>query len=637
MSTPKEILKQYWGYEAFRPMQEDIINTVLAGEDVLALLPTGGGKSLCFQVPALAKEGICLVVSPLIALMKDQVANLEKKGIPALSIHSGMPFMEVRKTLQNAAYGPFKFLYLSPERLQTKLFQEWLPALHVNLIAVDEAHCISQWGYDFRPPYLRIAELRAQLPSVPVLALTASATDLVQKDICEKLAFNRFRVFRQSFEKPNLSFSIFEVDSKINKLVQVLNAVPGCGIVYCKSRRKTKDVAELLRLHHIAADFYHAGLTNEERAQKQQAWIDNKTRIMVCTNAFGMGIDKPDVRTVVHMDVPDCVENYYQEAGRAGRDGLKAYAVLLYKQADISNLQLLPDSKYPLMIDIRKVYGALGNFLQIETGSGEFLSYEFDLNLFIKNFQLDAVQTVNVLKVLEQEELLIFNEQVFIPAKICFTTNKDTLNEFEKLHPEFDDLIKALLRNYQGIFDSYINVNERTIATFVKTSIVNITEQLNQLTRYSILDFQPQKDKPQIFFQHNRVRQQDLLMDQKRYAERKEIYKRRVQAMIAYTTGTVCRSLFVGNYFGDDQMKNCGICDVCLANKGKAVISSADFEEIKIKLLNELDSKDLTAKELQQQLKQVSKEKLYAVINWLIKEEIIEVQRNGALTQKKNS
>jgi ATP-dependent DNA helicase RecQ len=517
------------------------------------------------------------------------------------------------------------------------LFQEWLPDLKVNLIAVDEAHCISQWGYDFRPPYLRIANLRHQLPHVPVLALSASATSLVQQDICEKLLFNRFRVFRQSFEKPNLSFSIFEVDSKINKLVQVLNAVPGCGIVYCKSRRKTKDVAELLRLHNIVADFYHAGLTNDERASKQQAWIDNKTRIMVCTNAFGMGIDKPDVRTVVHVDVPDCVENYYQETGRAGRDGKKAYAVLLFKQEDINNLKLLPDIKYPLMIDIRKVYGALGNFLQIETGNGDKQSYEFDLNLFVKNFKLEAIQTVNVLKVLEQEELLIFNEQVFIPAKICFTTNKDTLNEFEKLHPEFDEVIKAMLRNYQGIFDNYININERTIASLVKTSIANVTEHLNQLMRYGIIDFQPQKDKPQIFFQHNRVRQQDLLIDQKRYTERKEIYKRRVQAMIAYVTGNVCRSLFVGNYFGDDQMKKCGVCDVCLSNKDNLPMTAADFEAIKNAVLNELAQKDWLAKDLQVQLKQIPKEKLHKVMDWLMKEEIISMNLNGALTQKKNA
>ena len=381
------ILKEYWGYDSFRPLQEDIIRSILENKDVLALLPTGGGKSICFQVPAMATEGLCLVVSPLIALMKDQVENLRHRNITAYAIYSGMSRKEVLNVLQVAGNSNCKFLYVSPERLETKLFLEWLPSLDISLIAVDEAHCISQWGYDFRPPYLRIATLRQELPGVPVLALTASATPEVQNDICEKLSFANYRVFRQSFERPNLSYSVFRVDSKINKVIEVLQKVPGTGIVYCRSRKRTKEISDLLNMHGISADFYHAGLGGELRSKKQEDWIRNKTRIMVCTNAFGMGIDKPDVRVVVHADVPDCLENYYQEAGRAGRDGKKAYAVLLYHTQELEELEKLPDTRFPTIQDIRSVYASLTNYLQIQAGTGEGEYYDFDIGDFLKKFQ----------------------------------------------------------------------------------------------------------------------------------------------------------------------------------------------------------------------------------------------------------
>jgi ATP-dependent DNA helicase RecQ len=449
-----QILKQYWGYDAFRGEQEKIINTVIAGKNVLALLPTGGGKSICFQVPALMKDGLCLVISPLIALMKDQVENLKRRNISAIALYSGMSYYDVRETLQQTVQGNYKFLYLSPERLETRLFKEYLSALNISLVAIDEAHCISQWGYDFRPPYLRIVNLLKELNNVPAIALTASATPLVQKDILEKLQLKDIQVFQQSFEKSNLSYSVFHVDSKINKIIHILNSVQGSSIVYCKNRRLTKQVAELLQLQNISADFYHAGLAQQERNNKQINWINNQTRVMVCTNAFGMGIDKPDVKTVVHYDVPDCLENYYQEAGRAGRDGNKAYAVLLFQQEDIKELKVLPDKRFPLMYDIKKVYQCLADYLQIPVGIGEGNYYDFDLLQFCKNFNLDSILVINVLKVLEQEGHLLFTENIFLPSKVQFTADKFLLEDFEKSHPQLEPVMKCLLRTYSGIYDN---------------------------------------------------------------------------------------------------------------------------------------------------------------------------------------
>ncbi|MGZ5287589.1 MAG: RecQ family ATP-dependent DNA helicase, partial [Flavisolibacter sp.] len=377
-------MKKYWGHDAFRPMQEDIIRSVLSGVDTLAILPTGGGKSVCFQVPALAMDGICIVVSPLIALMKDQVDNLKKRDIPALLIHSGMTKADVKRSLENARHNYFKFLYVSPERLETSLFREYLPAMQVNLLAIDEAHCISQWGYDFRPSYIKIAALREELPGVPVLALTASATADVQKDICEKLKFTSENIFRQSFERKNLSYSVFRTTSKMNRMVEIISKVPGTAIVYCKSRRRTTEIMQLLQMHGLAASNYHAGLLQEERSQRQKDWIENKVRVMVCTNAFGMGIDKPDVRLVVHADMPDCLENYYQEAGRAGRDGKKSYAVLLYDDKDLESLNEQHAIRFPGIERIREVYNALVNYLQIPSYTGEYTSFEFQYDVFVR-------------------------------------------------------------------------------------------------------------------------------------------------------------------------------------------------------------------------------------------------------------
>ena len=454
MNTGETILKKYWGHDHFRPLQEEIITAVLEKKDVLALLPTGGGKSICFQVPAMMMEGICLVVSPLIALMKDQVENLSRRGIPALAIYSGMHFTEVKKTLQNAAFGNYKFLYVSPERLETNLFLEFLPAIKPCLIAVDEAHCISQWGYDFRPTYLRISGLREQLPGVPVIALTASATLAVQHDICEKLLFGKsHQRFQQSFARPNLSYSVFEPVAKQTKLLDILNNVKGSSIVYCKSRRQTQQVAELLKLNKVNADFYHAGLSNDERTKRQEKWVNNSITTIVCTNAFGMGIDKPDVRAVVHFDIPESVENYYQEAGRAGRDGKRAYAVMLRNKKETDEMYQQTELRFPSPESLKEIYVSLMNYLQVPAGIGEGQTFDFDIALFAERFKINILKATYGIQALAQEGLLSYAEVSYKPATVVFTSSKSDLREFEEQYPGLQNMIKGLLRTYEGIFD----------------------------------------------------------------------------------------------------------------------------------------------------------------------------------------
>ncbi|MBL7728518.1 MAG: ATP-dependent DNA helicase RecQ, partial [Dinghuibacter sp.] len=413
-----DILSEYWGYTGFRPLQQEIIESVLSGSDTLALLPTGGGKSICYQVPAMAMEGLCIVVSPLVALMKDQADQLNSKGIPSLMVFSGLKRHETEQVLKLAGTGRYKFLFVSPERLETRLFLEYMPGMNVCLVAVDEAHCISQWGYDFRPPYLRIAALREHLPGVPVLALTASATPEVQADICDKLHFRAHKIFKTSFARPELEYYVIKSEAKINTTVAILKKVPGCAIVYCGSRRKTREVAELLNMHGLNAGFYHAGLEHDERSKRQQQWIEGKTRVMVCTNAFGMGIDKPDVRTVIHYDMPDAPEHYYQEAGRAGRDRQPARAVLLYQLPDIDALYQLVPIKFPPEEDIKQVYVSIANYLQLAAGSGGGSYFEFDLDDFSRKFKHPALLTINVLRILEQEGYIAYNESVMLPSTV---------------------------------------------------------------------------------------------------------------------------------------------------------------------------------------------------------------------------
>lgn len=566
--SPTDILKQYWRYDAFRPQQADIIQSVLDGKDTLALLPTGGGKSLCYQVPALMKDGLCLVISPLIALMKDQVENLEKRGIAALAVHSGLSTIEVRKTLQLAMHGDHQFLYLSPERLETALFKDYLPALNINLIAVDEAHCISQWGYDFRPSYLRIATLRDELPGVPILALTASATPEVQDDIVLQLKFKTNNIFRQSFERSNLSYSVFLTDSKINKASEVLKKVNGSSIIYCRNRKLTREIAHLLRLQNIAADYYHAGLSQDERNTKQDAWINNKIRVMVCTNAFGMGIDKPDVRTVIHYDIPDCIENYYQEAGRAGRDHQKAYAVLLYQQDDLQALQALPELRFPSITEIRKIYQSLADYLQIPVGIGEGSYYDFDLNEFAKNFKHDILLVMNVLKVLEQEGHIHFNENIFIPSQAHFLIPKDALIDYEESHPQLEPVMKCMLRNYEGIMENAVSVYEKQIAWLTRKHVDDVKEDLSRLKSLGIIDYLPQKETPQIYFILNRAPARFLNLNHEQYLQRKKKFSERVNSMAHYVQmQQECRSKFIASYFGDNALYDCGVCDNCLSRK----------------------------------------------------------------------
>ncbi len=561
----QSLLQQHWHYQSFRPQQEEIMRSVLEGKDTLALLPTGGGKSLCFQVPTLARPGLCLVVSPLIALMKDQTDSLRKKNITAFFLHTGMSRKEIINTLQTAGESNCKFLYVSPERLETDLLISYLPTLDVRLIAIDEAHCVSQWGYDFRPSYLRIAALRALLPGVPLLALTASATPTVLKDIVDKLELKEPAIFRQPFTRSNLSYSVFTEENKIRKITEILEKVPGSSIVYCRTRRATGEISDWLTRQGIPAAAYHAGLSQDERHQRQDDWLKDRIRVMVCTNAFGMGIDKSAVRTIIHADIPESVENYYQESGRAGRDGRKAYTVLLAAAADLTRLESLPDVRFPPPATIRLVYQHLMNYLQLPAGTGEGQYYDFNLAEFGRRFQLETSTILDILKVLEQEGVLIFQQQVFMPARVQFTIGKEALYDFEKDHPALQSLIHTLLRSYEGIFDQPVPVRERQLTYNTRSAPGQVAADLAQLQAYNIIGYVPLKESPQLYFFRDRVASEDLYIDPVRYRERKEQYAIRIRAMVRYLGLSIeCRSRYLANYFGDKEAEDCGVCDNCL-------------------------------------------------------------------------
>lgn len=562
-----EVLKKYWGYSSFRPLQEDIIAAVLEGKDTLALLPTGGGKSLCFQVPALVKDGICIVVSPLIALMKDQVENLKARGINAVAIYSGMGKREIDILLDNCIYGPVKFLYLSPERLLSDLVRTRISYMNVNLIAVDEAHCISQWGYDFRPPYMQIHTLREIHPDVPFIALTATATAFVRQDIIDKLLLKEPKVFVQSFARKNLSYVVFDLEDKYKKLIDIVTNVRGSGLVYVRNRRETTEVALFLKRNNIAADFYHAGIPNKERSFKQDAWKKNNIRVMVATNAFGMGIDKADVRFVVHLDLPESLEAYYQEAGRGGRDGRRSFAVLLANRSDQLALQAKYTDSFPGVEEIKKTYHYLGTYFQLAYGAGAGVSFSFDIADFCKRFKLGVIKTIGALKFLEHDGYITLSENIFLPSRVLFTAGNEDVYRFQIENSGYDALIKTVLRSYGGMFDHYANISESEIAKRLGISFNDVVRQLNNLQEQGLLSYLPQSDQPQLQFILARVDLLHLDTDVKYIELRKKVQAAQISAVLAYSETAVCRSIQLLAYFDEPNADKCGVCDICLAEK----------------------------------------------------------------------
>lgn len=564
-----DILRTVFGFSDFRPVQLDIVISVLQGKDCLALLPTGGGKSICFQVPALAVDGICLVISPLIALMKDQVDNLKKKGVLAAAIYSGMSKRQIDTVLDNCIYGNYKFLYVSPERLKTEIFIERFKKMKVNLIAVDEAHCISQWGYDFRPPYLEIAKIREFHPQVPCMALTASATIKVKADIVGKLEMKSPEIFVKSFSRKNLSYSVRMAENKLEKAIEILRKVPGSAILYVRSRKGTKDIAAVLHQMGISATFYHAGLDNSLREGRQQDWKQGKVRVMVATNAFGMGIDKPDVRIVIHLDLPENLENYYQEAGRGGRDEKKAYGVLLTNEQDLKVLEERASIAYPPLDFLKKVYQSLANYFRMAVGSGFMESYGFEISVFTGIYNLDLMLTYNSLKVLQEEGLLELNESFFAPSSIHFLVDQSKLYEFQIANAKLDVLIKVLLRMYGGeLFVDFIRIQESKLAKNLGISDKDLTLQLEHLDQVGIIAYDKRKDIPQITFLTERYDAGRLPLDSKRIEERRQNAISKAKSMIAYVRDlTSCRANQISFYFGELVEKDCGICDVCIEKK----------------------------------------------------------------------
>jgi ATP-dependent DNA helicase RecQ len=581
--TIQEILKHYWKHEHFRPVQEEIIQSVLLGYDTLALLPTGGGKSICFQVPALAKPGICLVVSPLIALMKDQVENLLARDIPAVSITSGMSKREVDIALDDCVYNEVKFLYLSPERLLSELVQERIRYMNVNLIAVDEAHCISQWGYDFRPPYLHIADLRLIHPDVPVLALTATATAEVRDDIQEKLLFKRPNVFQKSFERANLAYVVEHQENKHQKMLDVVKGVGGSGIVYVRTRKETFDIAQLLNQQGYSADYYNGGLEAQQRAQKQEKWKSGETSVMVATNAFGMGIDKADVRFVIHKDAPESLEAYYQEAGRAGRDGKKAYGVLLYNHSDRFKLEKRFELSFPTIDEIKKVYHQLGNYYQLAYDAGAGISFDLNLSDFCTKYQLDAVKTLNALKFLERSEYLAFTESVFLPSRFRFEVTHQELYNFQIQYSAWDPFVKTLLRSYSGAFESYVGLREFDLANRMGLSVQQLIEGLHQLQQMQVLNYLPQTDKPQVTYILPRQDIKNVQIDSHYIEQRKQVFRQKMEAVFHYAEAKNCRSRMLLAYFDEPNAHKCGICDVCRAEK-----RAENSEDIKAGITDEI-------------------------------------------------
>ncbi|NIJ50853.1 RecQ family ATP-dependent DNA helicase [Dyadobacter arcticus] len=565
----QSILRQYWGYDSFRPFQEEAIQTVLHGNDALVLLPTGGGKSICFQVPVMASEGVCIVVTPLIALMKDQVEQLKKREISAAAIHSGMSKNEIDITLDNCIHGHTKFLYVSPERLRTDIMLARTKQMDICLLAIDEAHCISAWGYDFRPSYLLISDFRKIIPNVPVMALTATATEEVRADILDKLEMRNARVFKQSFARANLSYSAFGEENKEAKLLQVLKNVPGTAIIYVRTRKKTKELADWLVQQGISAQGYHAGLPFRERSDRQSAWIKNQTRVVVATNAFGMGIDKPDVRAVIHFDLPDNLEAYYQEAGRAGRDEKKAYAVALFNQIELEELSDSIERKYPPIETLRRVYQSLANYYKIAAGGGEFRSFSFDIQAFTGIFGLPANETHYALKLLEEEGFIQLSENFNDPSKIHFLVDNRQLYDFQIRYQEIDSFIKVILRMYGGeVFTEYLRISETEIGQIYFAQEQEVIKKLKFLAERDIIAYEPRRDKPQLTFLTPRYDAALLPLNIFEIQKKKDRDLKKAKAVARYASHThICRTLLLLEYFNEFDAKECGVCDICIKNK----------------------------------------------------------------------
>lgn len=631
MPTIHEILEQYWGYKNFRPLQEDIVNSVLQGNDTLALLPTGGGKSICFQVPAMAKEGICVVISPLIALMKDQVENLTNKGIKAIAITSAMHKREIDIALDNCVHGSIKFLYLSPERLETEIVKVRLQKMKVNLIAIDESHCISQWGYDFRPSYLKIEALRELLPGIPLLALTATATPEVVTDIQEKLRFKKPNVLQKSFERKNLSYVVIHEEDKLARLVKIANNLKGVGVVYVRNRKKTQDIANYLRSNNISADFYHAGLDAKTRDLKQSSWMQNKTRVIVCTNAFGMGIDKPDVRFVVHIDLPDSLEAYFQEAGRAGRDEQKAYAILLYNTADKIELERNVSGSFPSIEEIKQTYQALANYYQIPAGSGAGVTYNFDIVGLCETYKLTALTVFNSLKFLEKEGYISTTDALFQPSRIKFELNREDLYKFQIAAPAFDDFIKLLLRSHSGLFDSFEKINEFDLAKKTHTSRDEIVKKLNYLHQHKLLTYAPQTELPQLTFTQERIDVKNLSISKENYTFLKQRAIERMEAVIHYADSNhKCRNQILLAYFGETNTHRCNQCDVCL-EENKKILHTDEFENISRQIKELLAVHPMQLESLVNSITEGNEEKRLRTIQWLMDNELLKYDDENRL------
>ncbi|MBP9548499.1 MAG: RecQ family ATP-dependent DNA helicase [Chitinophagales bacterium] len=622
MEKAIDILKKYWGYNEFRPQQQEIIETVAAGKDSLALLPTGGGKSICYQIPALMHPGICIVISPLIALMKDQVEQLNALKIPAVAVYSGLTKKQVDIELDNAAYGKYKLLYISPERLISPLFKERLKKMQVNLLAVDEAHCISQWGYDFRPPYLQIALVHEIIPDTPIIALTATATTQVMNDISEKLQLKNPTIFKSSFERDNIHFVVREEEDKFHKLIETLRSVKGSGIVYVRNRRKTKEIAEYLNRNHIPADFYHAGLEITERAKKQDNWIRNKKRIMVCTNAFGMGINKPDVRIVIHWDIPESIEAYYQEAGRAGRDGIISFAGLIYNKHDIDELARIQSEQHLEPDVIKKIYHQMGSYLKLAYGAGVGESFDFDITEFSNAVKIPAKHVYRAIQILQQNGYLYFNEPMDRISTIHFTVDHETLYRFQVENKLKEPVIKMLLRMCPGILDGYVPVRESEIAFQLSYSRHDFINELIYLQQNKILEYNPVSGKSQLTFIVERLHEENINLDTALLNTLRIKSEKRLEAMSQYTLNkTECRVKEILAYF-DERYSRCNRCDICM-EKNKLGLADVEFNKVYSWLQKQLNKKSLSPEQIYEMSLPIRKEKFIEALLFMTDNKII--------------